>query len=1076
MTPSRGAAASDAPDAPDALRLGRLRQLLLRDRDGDGFPDALIGPVAIATGSGPDDVDAGVGAAAEFLSALAARALTLPVETTAWRHPRPGFRIAIGDPSPSDHDEPFAETRTRTGCRLAWLDGALSVDAPDARALSDGMNAWLDALRDHATSDSGDDAGDGADDPADPPPGFASVAGVPEALAVAVRTALAHVRPSRRVVVDRSRAGTVVELDPSLPPGRWQVRRSAHRGASRLRVVAHDRTALARACRWVADAWPRLPDGTWIDALEDRLSRFVRAESRDGRLAAAVAAKRAALAAGRVPLRAQLPYPAHDASRRLGLPVANSARDGERRRWRTSIEWEGTRLERVAREVAATLAADRGTTATPVSIEAYASETAPVRRRIAAALSDAFAAAGVPTATLRVRHAFRPALHWLIDEIAPSLPTGAQALRIDVARPRAGTDRQERWLRELYPVAELLEARHPGLEVELRLGDERATPRYEATARDAEGNHVDLGALEPIVHDAPLATGGVAAATTGGLRVRGDGALLAERSVPSDADAVWAWFARDVLPEVTADLRESEEPYLHELAVVAELSEPDERLPIDHETDSTLESLHEDVYFGVLEAVDAALGAERARRTSPGRILPFLRASEGAPSRAEVTLRRWGSHRVGVVDAEGGWHPAPSSRARVGVALVGGAGSEPDEATLEVFDAAMARDAAEARARLVWARTARPDLLPANVGLAIAGADADDRAVRLPPVPPPPAAGALPPRPLHPWEVARHARAWTATRPTWRATFPRESCLGQPLPVLEGGLPAGPGVSRRRRAAWKPSVLVSARQHANEATSTQAAFAWLERLARDPELLRRVNLVVHPIENPDGARLHAALRAMAPDHMHHAARYTAFGADLQTEPRVRGEIIGESLLRRDAARRWNPVLHLNDHGYPAHAWIRAQTGFLPRGFEDWSLPVGHLTILTTHDRDAARAGALRAALRDAVATALTDDVDVTRRTRSQVRRRARYRLGQDETFSFRSGLPFWLHHRPHDDEPAADGSVGLAPRATLITEVPDETVSGEAWDACVRMHRIANEAVTRAFLAWVEAEDLPTPS
>ena len=276
-------------------------------------------------------------------------------------------------------------------------------------------------------------------------------------------------------------------------------------------------------------------------------------------------------------------------------------------------------------------------------------------------------------------------------------------------------------------------------------------------------------------------------------------------------------------------------------------------------------------------------------------------------------------------------------------------------------------------------------------------------------------------------------------------------------------------------------MLLSARQHANEPTSTQAALVWLEHVLHHGGLSKRANLIVHPLENPDGARLHAALCSLAPNHMHHAARYTAFGADLQTDPRVGGDVIDESLMRHDAAERWHPVLHLNDHGYPAHAWLRAHSGFMPRGFEDWSLPIGHLTILSTHGPDEAAAAALREALIVDVEAALVADVFVREHTWAQAQRSVRYRPVANTPFDFRSGLPFWSNHRPRSpiestpgggDEDGAPARALLLPLPTLITEVPDETVSGEAWQACVRTHIAVNEAVTRRFLTWWrDAED-----
>ncbi len=301
----------------------------------------------------------------------------------------------------------------------------------------------------------------------------------------------------------------------------------------------------------------------------------------------------------------------------------------------------------------------------------------------------------------------------------------------------------------------------------------------------------------------------------------------------------------------------------------------------------------------------------------------------------------------------------------------------------------------------------------------------------------------------------RYARHLAARHPEVHLRVAHESVLGQPLVALETGHPAGPDVSRARRARWKPSVLISARQHANEPTSTQAVLALLTAELERPDLMRAFNLVVHPLENPDGARLHAALCSLAPNHMHHAARYTAYGADLQTDPELDGRLIGESAQRRDAWRRWRPVVHLNNHGYPAHEWVRPQTGYVPAGFANWSLPVGHLTILTVRHAPTAPAQALIAALRERVAKALAAERDVSELTRSQVARSSRYRPLASTPFRFARGLPFWETVAAPDD---ADDDA-FAPLLTVITEVPDETVAGARWHACTTAHRRIDEAV-----------------
>lgn len=1040
-----------------------LRNHLLRDADGDGFADALAGRVWLASGGGPDDIDAAVASAAELLSLLAEQALKLDVEIRTYPSEQAGFFIGEGSPVPR------AETgATDTGealhataeARIEWLGAALAASAASGDVLYAAVTAWL-----AAASDPGGPA-------SEPAPGreaaedgvgrsFAARGGVAESLAVGLRTALERERPGGRLIDTFDQAAVRTALDTGLPPGTWEVRRLGASSAGHLEVVGHDAVALRAACRWYAAQYPRLPDGTQVDDLEDRLTRHVRGRTRHGRVAAAAAALGAARRAGFQATRAELPYPPAAAARWLGLPVRNSSRDGAARSWSLRCAWEGERLLDAASELAAGLPRALA----QVRVEGFASEGAAVRARLRRRLGAAFERAGVALDDVRVRHAYRPALHWLLEEVEPGLDESCRSLHVMVGRAPETHGVTDRWLRELYPVAELIEARRPGLRVELDLAAEEPLPRYAATQLDAAGTVIESVSLAPLLAASPLTTGGSALVTGGGLRIWDGADVATEVLVPTDAEVFWSWFAGEVVPALLRDFDPAATPSLHEIALTATLSEPDERLPIDHETDSVLEALHEDVYFGLLEAFDRALGADKPRHLSPGRILPFFKGREARASEAHVTARAWGSERIGVATRGGAFVAAPTCDATVRLGFLQGRGD--DVVALELL--VDSRDALE---RLESGVLTCPQEFPAGIAL-YAGMEGA-RESRRPLVPSAVTHGPprpLPRRPLLPHEVLRHARALAQRYPSIRLSIPHESALGQPLPVLELGRPGGPAASRWRRAAWKPTVLLSCRQHANEASSTNAAFAWLAALLHDDELLRHADLVIHPLENPDGARLHASLCALAPNHMHHAARYTAFGADLQTEPRIGGEPIGEALLRRDAAAHWRPALHLNNHGYPAHAWIRSQTGFVPRGFEDWSLPVGHLTIVVTHGTDPTASAALGARIADRVAQSLQADGAIRERTRAQSARSLRYRPFARVPFTDVRGVPFWLDHRPHPTEAPGVTRLALEPLVTIITEVPDETVAGAAWDACVRAHRAVNDAVLRIIAATLHDAD-----
>ena len=105
------------------------------------------------------------------------------------------------------------------------------------------------------------------------------------------------------------------------------------------------------------------------------------------------------------------------------------------------------------------------------------------------------------------------------------------------------------------------------------------------------------------------------------------------------------------------------------------------------------------------------------------------------------------------------------------------------------------------------------------------------------------------------------------------------------------------------------------------------------------------HFAISPLENPDGYALHHRLRSENAHHMHHAARYTALGDDVES----RGDTpVFESVIRKKQLAEMDAKLHLNLHGYPSHEWTRPLSGYLPRGFELWTLPKGFFLIMRHH--------------------------------------------------------------------------------------------------------------------------------
>ncbi len=297
--------------------------------------------------------------------------------------------------------------------------------------------------------------------------------------------------------------------------------------------------------------------------------------------------------------------------------------------------------------------------------------------------------------------------------------------------------------------------------------------------------------------------------------------------------------------------------------------------------------------------------------------------------------------------------------------------------------------------------------------------DADGPA-ELPPsdaaAPPPARLGTTVPLAVAPWtpeelwaqthaQARRHALEWRV---------PTLSVQGRPVPAV-----LRPGTN---------GVLLTGGQHANETTGPVAAVTFIGPLAESG-----VPFAALPLENPDGAHLHRTLIRANPEHMHHAARYTALGDDL--EARLRTQPRWETRGRVWAAQAVGAALHLNLHGYPAHEWTRPYSGYAPYGFESWALPAGFVTVLWHHPGLQERA----LALADRIARRLHDERDVVAHTARAYAASAAHL--HNPHYVLVHGLPFVI----------AERAAALCP-LTVITEAPDETIYGASFELFVRAH------------------------
>jgi hypothetical protein len=271
-------------------------------------------------------------------------------------------------------------------------------------------------------------------------------------------------------------------------------------------------------------------------------------------------------------------------------------------------------------------------------------------------------------------------------------------------------------------------------------------------------------------------------------------------------------------------------------------------------------------------------------------------------------------------------------------------------------------------------------------------------------------------------------------------------------------------VSIAKLTAYKPTIFMMGRQHANEVSSTSHILRLAELLATDPSyrsILKTVNVILCPVQNPDGAQISYDLQKLTPNWMLHAGRYSALGSDVGTGS---SNLLPESEVVGRIWREWLPDIYLNPHGYPSHEWVQQFAGYVAPGFRAYWDSRGWYTIMTNnlHDPRYPQHEEAARALREAIVKAINANADVHDMNVRHQDRYSRWAYGfgphvynievyKDTTIFFTD--PESGEMRGSRRAAGASGSGGSSRRASMgswpqvtivggTTEAPDETAQG----------------------------------
>ena len=575
-------------------------------------------------------------------------------------------------------------------------------------------------------------------------------------------------------------------------------------------------------------------------------------------------------------------------------------------------------------------------------------------------------------------------------------------------------------------------------------------------------------------------------------------------------------------------------PFFGELTVELNMSEPDYRIGIDNEIHAPMDALHEEIYFGTIEFFDILGRNSRGEGLLfPGRIVPIMRPrSDGRPPSMNLKFTGFATSRPAVVVnylVDNGTHK------EIRLDIPKTTLEKPSARLAKVKSGATGLSKLALRVRTDTEHDLRDSLITVaatqNVDRTMVSASQIEATVKeierlhtaglyLEELAYPGLESLevwaewnhrLDPSNRRTAKIVNHGSSsstpsWeTLLPPDWKYTGERMVQWETPMPPSEGheilakmsatfpeatmyhtgksylgkdiwAMDLMPEISQThwshmKASAFKPTVIYSARQHANEVSSTSHVLRHAELILTDSEQrekLNKVNVIIHPFTNPDGAQTAYDLYKITPDYILHAGYLGPLGRDITSGSDADHPIYPESKIRGKLWETWLPDIFLNPHGYPSHQVVQLFSEYMGLvrqgrvternwGFnKGWFMP--GFNFIDSPDFPRHKDAAFQ--IRDHITSKINSNNDVFDLNQRMYARYQRYGADYDpETFRLPM-IDSVLIEMPLKGSQGT-GSRGYNPRVTIwsgTTEAPDETAYGPYM-----------ELVAKAGLSWDEA-------
>lgn len=752
-----------------------------------------------------------------------------------------------------------------------------------------------------------------------------------------------------------------------------------------------------------------------------------------------------------------------------------------------------------------------------IRIQGAVSEDLEVREKLKAKIQEKVKEKGAETENLDIFCAYKQGFSWLDEKIIPSvrssksdkieiffkpfLPKGQKEWldengatpsyhNLKADNPDKWYDLPIRYLQELYPIEDVL-VRELGLSRDDVVflpyeGEEDITYRCKVYCGDEiclEETYRAWYSERPYMDEYPQM--GKVHPSTGYITVSINGEESLSRRVRTDLEEIWDTYQAEVLPDcrkyieekydgkITEDLQ----PFFQELLLDVTVSEPDYRVGCREDLISSLDALHEDMYFAGSDYFkNYGVQNINVMLDAPGLILPAIHKKEGPPVFRVVLSEKLTEKPCIVRNDEILCGQRERGEVSAWITRIAWEDSRPlvEIQTGCVADALLASYANLLQKGILHLSeeltyTGKIVFVSENGSKyesSIRGKKKCSKEKRIEDI-------NLHEKELIGYDMYRSIIEELKEVPGIEVFRTARSYTGRELyaiwirPDKEGY------ISMTKRLTLHPSEIINARHHANEVSSTNASFILLRKLLTKEEykeLPEKLNLILVPMENVDGAAIHYELQKEHPFWKFHVARFNSLGKEFFSDHFRKDTIHSEAMGLSRLYERYVPDMIVDNHGVPSHEWEQQFSGYTSPSYKGFWLPRSLLYGYFWYVTDEAYKDnyPVNKEMEDVIADEIAKDGEMTALNKEWSKQFEKYaHAWMPKLFPadyYKNMINYWI---PYKADPGHKYPSIRFPWITTVSytsEVADETAQGDYLNLCARAHVAHDEATLRMLM------------